>query len=343
LEQGYRSDAPPKETTMSQDTPATESTAPLSVNQAASLFAQAREPQKATPAKEPEKEPTASPVEPVKEPEDTQAEVETEKVEDAPASDETVTIEVDGKPVEIKKAELADYYKNGLRQADYTRKTMEAAEQRKAAEAESNKAREERTKYAQGLQQAQAILQAQLQEQSQIDWQKLIETDPVEYLKQQHLANARQAKLQQIAQEQHQLHARFQAEQAQQMQAFLQTQQQELLAKLPDWKDESKAKQGQQAISNYLKEQGFTDQEVNSITDHRAVVMSHKAMLYDQMMAKAHAAAKKVSQLPQKVERPGGGADISPTDGRTSAMKRLEKSGSVRDAAAVFSLLRNKS
>lgn len=314
------------------DTPATESNASLSVRDAAALFGaepdEQQQPAQAEPAK----------VEPEKAPEANQADAEAEKVEDATAEAEKVTIEVDGKTVELTKAELADHYKNGLRQADYTRKTMEAAEQRKAAEAEAAKAREERQKFAQGLSQAQAILQAQLHEQSQIDWQQLLEADPVEYLKQQHLHNQRQAKLQAIQREQHDLYAKHQAEQAEQMKAFLRTQQEELLAKLPDWKDDAKAKAEKSAIKEYLMTQGLEEAQIDNITDHRVVLLSRKAMLYDQMMSKASAAAKKVSTLPQKVEKPGGG-ETNPTDGRTAAMKRLTQSGSVRDAAAVFERL----
>jgi hypothetical protein len=311
------------------DTPATESNAPLSIDQAASFFGAEPQEQPAAQAAEPAK------VEPATVPEATQAEPDTETVEDQPTEAERITIEVDGKTVELTKAELADHYKNGLRQADYTRKTMEAAEQRKAAEAEANKAREERQKYAQGLQQTQSLLQAQLQEQSQIDWQKLLDTDPVEYLKQQHLANARQAQLQRINQEQQQIHAKNQSEQAQQMRAFLQTQQDELLAKLPEWKDEAKAKTERAAIKDYLKTQGLEEAQIDNISDHRVVILSRKAMLYDQMMAKAKAAAQKVGNLPQKVERPGGG-ETHATDGRTQAMKQLARSGSLRDAARVL-------
>jgi hypothetical protein len=320
------------------DTPATESNASLSVRDAAAMFsAPAKEPEQQQPAQQAESAEVETPQEA---PPATEAQTEPEAVVEAPeVSEEVVTIEVDGKAVELKKSELADYYKNGLRQADYTRKTMEAAEQRKAAEAEATKAREERQRYAQGLQQAQNVLQAQLQEQSQIDWQKLLETDPVEYLKQQHLANQRQARLQQIHQEQQHLYAKHQHEQAAQMQAFLQTQQEELLVKLPEWKDESKAKSEQKAIREYLMSQGLEEAQVDNITDHRVVLLSRKAMLYDQMMSKAQAAAKKVSQLPQKLEKPGGG-EINPLDGRTKAMRDLEKSGSVRDAAKVFALLK---
>jgi hypothetical protein len=325
---------------MSMDTPAAtpESNASLSVRDAASLFGAPGEPeQQAQPEANAEE---AAPVETPKEtPEATQADADPAKVDEATADPAKFTVKVDGKDVELTEAEIAEHYKNGLRQADYTRKTMEAAEQRKAAEAESTKAREERQKYAQGLQQAQTVLQAQLQEQSQIDWQKLLETDPVEYLKQQHLANQRQAKLQQIQQEQQQIHARNQQEQAAQMRAFLTAQQEELLAKLPEWKDDAKAKTEKSAISDYLKSQGFDEAQIAQITDHRAVILSRKAMLYDQMMSKAQAAAKKVNNLPQKVEKPGGG-ETNPTDGRTAAMKRLSQSGSLRDAAAVFSLLK---
>jgi hypothetical protein len=142
--------------------------------------------------------------------------------------------------------------------------------------------------------------------------------------------------LQRVNQEQQQLHARHQAEQAQQMHAFIQTQQQELLAKLPDWKDESKAKAGREAIREYLIKEGFDAKALDNITDHRAVVLADKARKYDEMMSKANSAAKKVSQLPQKVERPGSG-ESQTLDKRTAEWNRFSKSGKVEDAAAIFS------
>lgn len=319
---------------MTMDTPSGESNASLSVRDAAALFDAPIEQEKPSQDVELSQADDGIKADPDESP-DTEAETDPEAVEEATTEPDRVTIEVDGKTVELTKAELAEHYKNGLRQADYTKKTMEAAEQRKAAEAEATKAREERQKYAEGLVRTSALLEASLQEQSQIDWQKLLETDPVEYLKQQHLANQRHARLQEVRQEQQQLHAKNQAEQAQQMRAFLQAQQEELLAKLPEWKDEAKAKVERSAIRDYLKSQGLDEAQIENIADHRVVLLSRKAMLYDQMMTKAKAAANKVSNLPQKVERPGGG-ESNPLDGRTTAMKRLHQTGSVRDAAAVF-------
>lgn len=266
----------------------------------------------------------------------TKPEEVSEKVEEAPEeAGEAITIQVDGKEVTLSKAELADYYKNGLRQSDYTKKTMEAAEQRKAAEAEIAQARQERQTYATNLQKMAAQLEGALQEQQQTNWQQLLDSDPVEYLKQQHLFQQRQAAYQQNLQQQQQLAQIAQAEYANAQAQFIQAQQQELLAKLPDWKDQAKASAEKAALTKYLLDQGFDKTAVGNITDHKAVILGRKAMLYDAMMAKANAAAKKVAAAPQRVVKPGVSENRG-FDGRSSAMQRLTKSGSVNDAAAVF-------
>lgn len=311
------------------DNPATESSA-LDTNQAAALFANILEPQE--PPKQPE-EPAK--VEPEKVPEATEAETDAEKVDDAPPESAKFTIKVDGKDVELTAEEIAEHYKNGLRQADYTKKTMEVSEQRKAAEAEATKVRDERQQLAQKLTQAQTILQAQIQEQSNIDWHQLRETDPVEFIKQWHLYSERQASLHNNIEEQKQLYTKHQAEQSEQVKKFLSEQQDQLLAKLPDWKDATKAKAEKAAIADYLKSQGLEEAQIHNITDHRVVLMARDAMLYRQMMDKAKTVAEKVKTIPQKVEKPGGG-ESNALDGRTAAMKQLGRTGRVEDAARVF-------
>jgi DNA polymerase III alpha subunit len=154
-------------------------------------------------------------------------------------------------------------------------------------------------------------------------------------LKQWHLYSERQAHLQGIQGEQQQLHAKAQAEQAEQVKKFLSEQQEQLLAKLPEWKDATKAKAEQSAIREYLKSQGLEDAQVDNISDHRVVLLSRKAMLYDQMLEKATKAVKEVEKKPAKVERPGGG-ETNALDGRTQAMKQLQRTGKVEDAARVF-------
>lgn len=300
------------------DNPATEpSTDVLDTNAAGNLFAAMLDPV------EPEQEATD-------EPNPVEAEGETEE---ATEDDPVVTIKIDGKDVEVKLSELKNGYQ---RQADYTRKTMEVSEQRKAAEAETAKARHERDAYAHNLNRLQSQLEGTLQEQQNVDWEALLNSDPVEYLKQQHLAQARQAKLQQVYTEQQRIAAQQQAEAEQAHASHLQSQQQALLAKLPEWQDAKKADAERSAIRDFLIKEGYEPDSLNKITDAKAVVLARKAMLYDQMMSKAHAAAKKVSNLPTKVERPGVAAEAPGLDKRTSAYQKLAKSGKAEDAAAIF-------
>ena len=265
--------------------------------------------------------------------EETEEEVEeTEESEEEGEEPKTVTIKIDGKEVEVTLDELKNGYQ---RQSDYTRKTMEAAEQRKAADAELNAAIQERRTYADNLQRMQIQLESALQEQNTIDWQRLIDTDPQEYLKQQHLYQQRQAQLQRNGIEQQQVNAKIQAEEQARFQSHLQAQQEELLAKLPEWKNDEKSKAEKVALREYLLNQGFDQKTVDNVSDAKAVIMARKAMLYDKMMSKAQAVAKKVSNLPQKVEKPGV-AETRNLDKRSNAFQRLSKSGSIDDAAAMF-------
>lgn len=299
-----------------------ESTA-LNIDGAASAFAELLEPKR----DEGEQPQTEQPeVEAQAEPE--QAEAETDATEDDPL----VKIKVNGEEVEIPLSELKNGYQ---RQADYTRKTMEVAEQRKAAEAEAQKAQSERTQYSQNLQRMQAQLEVALQEQQGLDWEQLIQADPQEYLRQKHLFEQRQAAWQQNQQEQQRLSQIEQAQEVQRRQDYLKHQQAELLAKLPDWSDPKKAQAESSAIRSYLIEQGYAEDMVNSLAEANMVITARKAMLYDQMIAKAQATQKKVATLPTKVEKPGTGANPA-LDRRTSAFQKLSKSGRVEDAASVF-------
>ena len=300
----------------------------MDLDAAADAFAALDAPQAEEPKKE--AEPEAPAEEDAKEPEDNAQ----EEGADAP-----ITIEVDGKQVTLTKEQLAEAYKKGLRQADYTQKTMAVAEQRKAAEAERQKAQEERQTYAQNLSKMAAQLEGALQQQEKTDWNALLESDPVEFLKQKHLYDQRQAALQRNQQEQQVLAQRIQADAAEALRSHLTQQQEALLAKLPEWKDEAKAKSEREAIKAYLSEQGFEQDAIDGITDHRAVILGRKAMLYDQMMAKAKVAAKKVANLPTKVVQSGTGNTTNPLDGRTRAMRQLSKTGSIDDAAAAFATL----
>lgn len=309
------------------DNPTTESSnTPLNTDQAAAVFAEMLEPQ------DPEKASEADAAAAKQEAEAPAQEDPQQDSEVAADDDPMVTVKIDGEEVDVKLSELKNGYQ---RQQDYTRKTMEVSAERKQAEAQIQHAMQERQQYAQNLQRMQVQLESALQEQQQINWEQLIAENPQEALRQQHLAQVRQAQLQQNYAEQQRIASMMQAEQAQRIQSYLSQQQKELLAKLPDWKDETKAKADKAALRDYLVKEGYDESAIAGVMDAKAVLIARKAMLYDQMVSKAQVATKKVANLPQKVERPGTGANPN-LDRRSSAFQRLSKSGRVEDAAAVF-------
>jgi hypothetical protein len=254
--------------------------------------------------------------------------------EPAPAADD-ITVEIDGKAVRLTKEQIAESYKNGLRQKDYTQKTMAAAETVKAAEAEKAAARTERDSYAQKLNNFAIATQSALQEQAAVLTQELAQNDPQEYLIQKHIFDQRQAQLGQAQQELHQISQQQQQERADWQRAHLETQRAQLLAKLPEWSDPKKAATEQGAIKEYLTGQGFEAGDLASINDHRLVILSRKAMQYDALIERASKAVKKVAALPTRAER-AGSAETSKPDGRTAAMQRLGKTGSIDAAAGAF-------
>lgn len=256
-----------------------------------------------------------------------------EEPEADPEADE-LTIEIDGKQVKLSKEQIAENYKNGLRQADYTRKTMEAADARKTAEAETAKAKAERTEYAQKLNHYTIAEQSGVDQIRAAMTQELLESDPVQYLTLQHTLHERQVKLGEAQRILGQLTEQQKTEEAEAQQSYMRAQQEQLLAKLPDWKDPAKAEAESNAIKKYLMSQGYEAAELN-ITDHKQILLARDAMKYRELLERAGKAVKKVAALPTKVER-SGSPEVKKPDNRTAAMKQLERTGSLMDAANAF-------
>lgn len=255
---------------------------------------------------------------------------------DKDTAPDDITVEIDGKTVKLTKEQIAENYKNGLRQADYTRKTMEAAESRKTADAESARARQERDSYAQKLHAFALTTNAAMQEHAALLTTELAQSDPVEYTLQKHLYDQRQAQLQQANQELYAITEQQKQEHSQARQTYEAEQRDLLFKKLPEWSDEGKRKKEQAAILDVAQAIGYTADELATLADHRFVLLARKAMQYDALIERAKTASKKVAALPVKAER-AGSAEVSKPDGRTAAMKRLAATGSINDAANAFS------
>ena len=196
------------------------------------------------------------------------------------STDEYDEVDYDGKKYSVPK-ELKDAF---LRQSDYTRKTQEVAEQRRAFEEQQAQAAEHFEAMQRNIQSAAQLYQVdeQLKQFGQVDWQAFSDQDPVEaqkaWFKYQELQQAKQGLTQQISQAEQQ--RQFQTQQA--IARQLEEGQKALAREIKGWSPEV-AKQ----LREYGKTLGYQDQELAAVVDARAVKTLHKAFLYDQMMKQA--------------------------------------------------------
>lgn len=258
--------------------------------------------------------------------------------EDADEGDEeqpTYTIKVDGEEVQVTLQELLSGYS---RTQDYTRKTQKLAEERRAAQAEFEQVRGERTQYANLLE----ALRSQVEgnQPAEPDWDRLRAEDPIEYGVQWAEHQRRQQRVAAIRAEQARVAEIQRAEQIQYLQGQLESEKQALLEVLPTWKDGEKAKAERADILRWAKDAGYTDTELNSVVRSKDVLTLRKAMLYDRMMQRKDQ-VKPVVKPGKPVLRPGS-AETAPRRASelTRAKQRLAKTGRTADAAdAFFALL----
>lgn len=262
------------------------------------------------------------------EPSETEPELEAEPVEEQPA-EEKITVKIDGKEVQVTRDELIANYQKGQ---SANQRFEQAANERKAAQAEYQQVAQQRTQALNALTVAQQVIQAQMAEPPS---EELLQTDPVAYLQARHQYEQKAFQLQQLQAQQWQLQQLQAQEQEAAQQNHLQSQFQMLQEVLPEWKDEKRSAQEKSEIKAYLGKVGYSANEIDSLMDARQVVVAREAMLYRQMMAKAQETAKKVQTLP-KVQRPGVS---QPVDGRSREMQALRKTGSTAAAASIFEKL----
>ena len=254
-----------------------------------------------------------------------------------------VKLKIDGKEEErtLKHSELASELQKS---AAAQKRFEEAASVRKQAEAEGRQASQERAQLAQALQHFTAQLQAS---QPAPPDAALLNTDPVQYLQQQHAYGAWVQQAQQAQAAQAHLAQQEQAAAHESQGRYLAEQSAELVKALPEWSDPAKAKAGKESIRKLMESTGFSADEINSVADARVVRLAHKAAQYDAVVAELQAlkAQQQKAQAdltgrlkglpPVRAERPGS-AEISSTDGRTRAMQSLNRTGSLTDAAVVL-------
>jgi hypothetical protein len=215
-----------------------------------------------------------------------------------------VKVEFDGKTWELPPGtppELAAGVKKMADdlKADYTRKSQSVAELKRNAE-ESAKAVQQQAEFVAATSTKVVELrevQRQIEQIEAIDFNALAETDPQQAIRLQaahtRLIQAREAKQRVVFETKQQAEALT----AQQRQRALEQAAQELKKAVPDFTPAMA-----QAIRENTKAYGFSDAELENVTDHRLVLALRDAMAWRQLQAKKPEAMKKVAEAPKVIK-----------------------------------------
>lgn len=238
---------------------------------------------------------------------------------------------VGGEEVEVELDELINGYQ---RSKDYTQKSQALAEQRKAIDAERGhleQVKQERMAYAQKLQALDSFLSQQNRGE---DLEVLKETDPIGYAVKVAEQSQREKQLSVVRAEQNRIAQQQQAEQQQNLQNHLKYESDKLTSVIPELAT-PKGDAIRKEIREYAKSVGWSDQELSSVYDHRAVLTLYKAMKFEQLQKGKPDTLKKVQQAP-KMLKPGTSTPNTKSAQDKQVMQKLRQSGKVRDAAVAF-------
>lgn len=262
---------------------------------------------------------------------------ETEDEEEEEPEPELYTVKVNGKEFQVTQDDLMKGYQ---RNADYTQKLQVLSEQRKESETELASARQERQQYAEALQQMDQNADADLKKYQEMDWDALKEEDPEQYRIEKADFRELQDAKKEIAQEQKALSETARKDYQVQRKKVAKLESEKFLGFYPSWKkDKAKAKTGMDRIVKYGVTQGYSEGQINTILDHRHLVVLDKARKYD-LIQKADPSKKKLKGV-GKFIKPGTGKAIPAKGSKAikaskAKMQKLAQTGSVKDAASAI-------
>lgn len=286
------------------------------------------------PATDPETE--ESTTDPIETDEDPDADPPTDEDETPPADDPIHKVKVNGEELEVPLSELLKGYS---RNEDYKAKTMALADDRRALDtAKATVEADVKGQYANELKQridAFEALDPVLAEARQIDWDRLKQEDPATFVQYSDAVNQRLTLL-----DQHRAEVtRIEGERAEQAQVAVQAEREQRLSlaankiveTMPELATEEKFSRFATENIGFLREAGFTPEEINDAVDDRVLLLADDARKWRALQrAKKGLPEKKV--VPKSQVKP---LTSDASDSSRSSTTRL-KSGANRDQRVDF-------
>lgn len=212
--------------------------------------------------------------------------------EQTEGEDDELEEDLDGVKVRGKKEQLEKLKAERLMQADYTRKTQEVAEERKAIAAVKEAVEFEKRVHFENMHEVATIkaIEMQLQNFAQINWQQLADSDPVQAMKLDRQMRDLQAHREQLSASVAQRHQQFTQKQQQEAARQMEEARRVLQRDIPGWGEELAVKLRSYALAN-----GYTQQEIDSI---RSPAMVRSLYREYQMAEAKKQATKRQPQAP---------------------------------------------
>jgi hypothetical protein len=311
--------------------------------------AEPEDPEAEEPSTDAEAEPDADDTEAEAEPEEGEDEAETDdeaaaKPKKQPGDDVTVKLD-DGSQVTLRELK-----RGFLRQSDYTRKTQELSENRKATEEQRKTLSAVAEQQKEAFEVVAALIREQIPEPPD---PSLIQTNPQLFLQQKELRESAQAKLQHLAlayrQSQEGVKAQTEAEKKAQVEAerkelddLKRTEYEALVKAMPKLGTEEGRKAFlKEAAEIGGKVYGITPEQIGNIVSHVEVRILHDAIQWRKLQSQKMEAVSKAKQAPplRPANRAAPGQKVKAK--QAEALAVLRNAGSTEDArmaAAMASL-----
>lgn len=260
-------------------------------------------------------------------------ELDSEDEDEEQESEPTYRIKMAGEEREITQRELIKLAQQG---ADYTKKSQQVSEQRKALETEAaaiNEAKQLRNEYAQRLQAMQQMLQAQ---QPEDDLDYLQENDPIGYAVKVADMTRREKQMQAIEYERQRIAQQQQAEMSEHQRRHVAAEANKVTELIPEYSDAKKGAALRQELRAYAKSIGYTDEEIGAVYDARTVKALYDAMQYQKLVESKPGVSKKVQSAPKMIKSGTSTTKTSTTESQKRQFNKLKSTGRVKDAAALF-------
>jgi hypothetical protein len=218
-------------------------------------------------------------------------------------------------------------------EADYRQKTAATAELRRKVEAKEQALEKELGTRVNQIDVLVQALHTELVGETK-DLSRLINENPVEYLRRKDAVDRKSAMLNQALQQKNALEQQQQYVANQKRGEYLREQEALLMEKLPAWRDPARKQAEQTEIARYLvNELGYTPEEISGLDDHRALITLRKAMLFD----KAQKMRGQTKPLPRPAIK-AGSAQPQAKRIDPAVEKRLRNSGKLDDIAALIEM-----